>query len=887
MRPSMIAILASSILASVPIPAFAQDNVGEAVFRVPLGQVVPSTSIDPVYSWIESASSCSTSCGSGTRTTTYQCQNVASFDVSAGNFGAAEDDAQCVSTVGPKPSGSTSACSVYSSCTFDWVKPAEVVTPIQIDDNPIGRPGCGQVRREFDPRCERVDGTVMASSDHGFCRNDLPDYTDVANGLPDALGYDRTRIETASCNPTDHDWLIGSWSGWSSGCSTTALRTRTVACERKFDASPAPDASCAGPKPATSEVGAQYGSCTFAAEFGSWGGWDSECSTTSTRTRTVQCRRSNGDAVPTAECTSRGISVSPTSETQARYGNCTYSRVSPEAWSSWSSTCSASATRTRAYDCRRSNGDIVADSECTSRGISLSESENQAVYSGCSYAWATGAWSGFSSTCSSGATRTRAVTCRRDPLGTTVADSYCTSGKPATSEVVAQYGGCSYAPANWSGWSAWSSTCSASATRTQSAQCRRSDGSIVATNECTSRGISLSQSEAAPNYSGCGYSANFGAWGGWSSACSTSAIRTRTASCRRSDGSTVADTECTSRGIALTPTSEVSAQYGGCGYSASFGAWSGWSSACSASATRTRSATCYRSDGTAVGATECTSRGVAMGPTSETAAQYGGCGYSVSFGAWSGWSSTCSPSASRTRSATCYRSDGTAVGGTECTSRGIVMGPTSETSPQYGGCSYSASLGGWSACTSGSQSRSVTCIRSDGASVPTSYCGYSGNPSSEAQSCATYAWSSGAWSGWSTCSAGSQLRTRAVTCEASPGGTVGDSYCGGGKPAPSETQSCASTVTVWLVFQNSNLPCGGVLSGANSITRTDIKPLDRPASYRHIMTAAPNTRCIVERHATNPRQGFSYTFTGYTGDPVPTPDWAAKPELITVDMSPP
>src|SRR3546814_8751070 len=69
------------------------------------------------------------------------------------------------------------------------------------------------------------------------------------------------------------------------------------------------------------------------------------------------------------------------------------------------------------------------------------------------------------------------------------------------------------------------------------------------------------------------------------------------------------------------------------------------------------------------------------------------------------------------------------------------MSPTFESAPQYGGCTYSASYGGWSACSSGSQSRSVTCLRSDGAAVPTSYCGFSGSPSSQTQSCATYAWS--------------------------------------------------------------------------------------------------------------------------------------------------
>src|SRR3546814_386481 len=210
-----------------------------------------------------------------------------------------------------------------------------------------------------------------------------------SSALPYALGDDRTAIETGACNASDHEWILGTWSGWSSTCTTTALRTRTFACQRKLDASPAPDSACAGPKPATSEVSGQYGSCSYTAEFGAWTGWSSECSATSNRTRSVQCRRSNGDIVPTSECSSRGVAITPTNETSARYGSCSYSRVNPASWSAWSSTCSPNATRTRTYDCRRSDGTIVPDGECTSRGISLSESETGAVYSGCSYNWQT------------------------------------------------------------------------------------------------------------------------------------------------------------------------------------------------------------------------------------------------------------------------------------------------------------------------------------------------------------------------------------------------------------------------------------------------------------------------------------------------------------------
>src|SRR3546814_4981246 len=126
---------------------------------------------------------------------------------------------------------------------------------------------------------------VWGDSDNGGCRNDRPYYNDVAAGLADALGYDRTAIETASCNATDHEWVEGAWGPWSSTCSTTAVHTRAVTCKRKFDGTLVADSECPAPKPATSETNAVYSSCSYSAEFGAWSGWSSDCSATSNRTR--------------------------------------------------------------------------------------------------------------------------------------------------------------------------------------------------------------------------------------------------------------------------------------------------------------------------------------------------------------------------------------------------------------------------------------------------------------------------------------------------------------------------------------------------------------------------------------------------------------------------
>src|SRR3546814_20372797 len=114
------------MLSALSMPAIAQE-VDQPVFRVPLERMTPQTTIGPVFVWTENQSACSTTCGSGTRTVSFQCQNAADPDLANGGFGAPEPDAQCYSTVVPKPSGSTSACVSFSGCPFDWVKPPRSV----------------------------------------------------------------------------------------------------------------------------------------------------------------------------------------------------------------------------------------------------------------------------------------------------------------------------------------------------------------------------------------------------------------------------------------------------------------------------------------------------------------------------------------------------------------------------------------------------------------------------------------------------------------------------------------------------------------------------------------------------------------------------------------
>lgn len=278
-------------------------------FRVPLSVNGVEKSQNAAWAWMEDVGNCSSSCGTGSRTTAYICQDLSNFNPATGSFGAPEADSACISNVGSKPASKVEACTNFAGCEFDWVKPPEVVTVHPVGSNPVGRPGCGDVQREFDPSCRRTDGTAMAKGDHQFCLDDLPDYNDVANIVDGALGYDRRRIETNLCNNLDHDWKVGAWSYSSSTCSATAFKSRTVNCHRKFDDQLQSDAACAGPKPQSVRVEADYSTCSYGRGPNptSWV-WANQCSSTTTRSRTYSCQRSDGTIVANVECTNRGVS---------------------------------------------------------------------------------------------------------------------------------------------------------------------------------------------------------------------------------------------------------------------------------------------------------------------------------------------------------------------------------------------------------------------------------------------------------------------------------------------------------------------------------------------------------------------------------------------------
>ena len=284
------------------------------------------------------------------------------------------------------------------------------------------------------------------------------------------------------------------------------------------------------------------------------------------------------------------------------------------------------------------------------------------------------------------------------------------------------------------------------------------------------------------------YTAVDGGWSDWSAcsttACATSGTRTRTCNnpapahggqeCLKLDGS---------RG-----TSEVR----GCAGSTPVdGGWSAWSNcsatACGASGTQTR--TCDN-PAPGCGGSSCS------GPSSRTCT-----GNTPVDGGWSSWSN-CSASACRTggtRTRAC-NSPTPACGGLDC------AGPSSQSctgGDARNGVWETGTWGQWSACggsvCSSSRSRSVTCTPPACGGTP---CDQSSKPAAwETRACPSPGWQAGAWGNWSDCSAracgaaGTQTRTRAVTCPCGTGCPAAS------KPAASETRNCTGNTPRHGVWQ--------------------------------------------------------------------------------------
>jgi hypothetical protein len=209
----------------------------------------------------------------------------------------------------------------------------------------------------------------------------------------------------------------------------------------------------------------------------------------------------------------------------------------------------------------------------------------------------------------------------------------------------------------------------------------------------------------------------------------------------------------------------------------STGSWSSCSAkACGTSGTKTRSV--WKS-----GPSGCVGPYTAK-PSTSTKCYAPKCTYTYawSYGGWGRCSATkCGTSGKQTRSYSCKRSDGRTVANSNCSGK-----PYYQKTCYAAKCTYKLSVSGWNKCNAtcggGTQKRTATCKRSDGVSVSMSYCGgsVSTSRSCNTHSCITYRWYTGSWQS-RTCA--NPQRHRVVYCKSSTGARVSDSNCPGSKPS--------------------------------------------------------------------------------------------------------
>lgn len=510
-----------------------------------------------------------------------------------------------------------------------------------------------------------------------------------------------------------------------------------------------------------------------------------------------------------------------------------------------------SSTQSRSVTCLRSDGTTAANTYCAgappatmqsctpttgfSCGVEGATSQSVFLTNACTYSWVTGTWSTSSNTCSAGAIQTRTVTCVRSD-GTAVADASCTATKPAVSQTVNDFSGCTY------GWQtgSWAACSAGSGTWSYAAWSPASGCGVV------------TQTRSAS----CGADAGSG-------------TQARTVTCMRSDGTAVADGQCASARPATsescTPTSGFSCGTesatsqsvlltDACTYSWFTAAWSASSNNCSASATQTRTVTCVRSDGTTVGDATCTATKPAI---SQTVSDFSGCTYGWQTGSWaacssgsgtwtySAWSpisgcgvmtqtrsASCGADAgsgTQARTATCMRSDGTAVVDSQCTgtkpatsasctpTSGFscgTQGAISQSALLTDACTYSWLATGFGTCSGGNAHWVL------GEWTPPNGCG----PTLQSRSLTC------------TVDANSGSQTQSVSCIRSDGSTVVDANC----PAltrPVSSESCTP----------STVDCGAAPVTTQSVVLTSACPSANSNNYQGCIPDPANGKyCVFE-----------------------------------------
>lgn len=393
----------------------------------------------------------------------------------------------------------------YSKCGFKW----------EAGEWSDWSETCGESVRTRAVMCKRSDGQTVEDAK---CSDERPASNEVS-------------YVTTGCGI---DWKPGAWVSESS-CAEKTKQTREVKCVRS-DGQEMPETSCSGSKPTAERVENDLSGCTYTWSAGQYGEPSTTCGK-ATVSRPVSCQRSDGKNVLDQNCGAAGEKPEASYEVEMAT-SCTYTWESSD-WQDPVPACGAT-THARVNTCTRSDGKAVAASYCTTpepaRGGPTED------FSTCTYQWYVSQWNNDGS-CGDSAVQTRTVSCQRSE-GSMVEAKFCTTPKPASTQTVTDYTGCKF---EWNSVPGqWSSSCSTAATRTNTVTCRRSDGSTVGEEYCPA-GSKPPVTETQEVLSQCSYVGTYENWSVCRSQTQGSLVGTQTGtlvSCRRSDNTVVANDKC-------------------------------------------------------------------------------------------------------------------------------------------------------------------------------------------------------------------------------------------------------------------------------------------------------------------------------------------------------
>lgn len=245
-------------------------------------------------------------------------------------------------------------------------------------------------------------------------------------------------------------WTTSQPIALAASCSAQAPAKREVWCAGKGGAVLGDEAcSTAGARPDAMTTIADYSGCGYEWHVTGQGAWSSTCSDSATRSVSTACIRQDGESAPDGSCDAS--QRPPAVETVANLSGCRYEA------SGWTvgqteSLCSSNTSRVdKATTCMRTDeagvGSTVPMKQCGDAGLAVSRRvESLQNYEGCNVDWVeTSSNVNSMPTCTAEFVVVRTVECQRTGAGitpTTLPDASCKKTKPATTQTITNYDGC-------------------------------------------------------------------------------------------------------------------------------------------------------------------------------------------------------------------------------------------------------------------------------------------------------------------------------------------------------------------------------------------------------------------------------------------------------------